>query len=739
MRGAGSALLALLLGACATRDLPSNDGRAQSACCDGHGMCLPPSFLESNQAALLGQGSCQPQLYCVPNELRSQHAPKACRTADGVGAEGRCLPACLPKVQSRGDQLTRSTCEEQQRCVPCYDPITGESSGACSIGDDPGPSEPPATFAPCCGQLGVCVPQGLVPAAQQSLLGQDSCKAGALCAPRAVIEGGATYAPPACTTLGFGSEGRCLPSCLPPVAAQSARLGQSSCGEHELCAPCTDPIKNQSTGSCSLGADHGPAAPEAPVQTCCGGLGHCLPDVLLKQSEREQLGPDSCSAAQTLCVPDAFAAPDFRPATCTASAAGVEGRCLPACLPQLGKQLDRLHRDGCAELELCAPCVDPISGMATGACTLGADSGPSGPPQVFGSCCGGAARCVPDGSVPEQQRTQLARESCGGEHELCVPSELLEPSFVPQSCTVSALQAEGRCVSHCLAAVAAQPSAFAQDGCGQGQVCAPCYNPLTGSPSGACALGRDPGPTQPAALLGQCCGGLGRCAPSSWIPADQASNFGADSCAGSDRLCVAPSAALSDPAFVPQHCQEPSSGAEGRCLPQCLPQIAAQAGSLKRGSCPDAHLCAPCFNPITGMRTGACNVGTDKPEQPPQVFEACCGASPASASGLCVPSNLLPKDAPSLPRQSCAAENTVCAPRALVLDPKATFPSCASLATDKGVCIESCYLDSLAQLASFQGNCEGGRLCVSCAFLGTVGGCGSDADAGAPAPDAATP
>jgi hypothetical protein len=177
--------------------------------------------------------------------------------------------------------------------------------------------------------------------------------------------------------------------------------------------------------------------------------------------------------------------------------------------------------------------------------------------------------------------------------------------------------------------------------------------------------------------------------------------------------------------FVPPGCRDSLNGAEGRCVPSCLPALQERIRFLEQGACPAAHVCAPCFDPITGSATGACSFPADPgPRERPVVFETCCGPSANTATGLCVPKRLIPEGAPELPAQTCTTRGSVCAPKRLVNDPEARFPACTSVSASRGVCVESCYLPSLAQVVSFQGNCPSGQLCVSCSLLGdSIGGC----------------
>jgi hypothetical protein len=716
--------LVLFVLSCAPEPPPGADGGV-TTCCEGRGTCLPTVFVEDQYLQVLGAEGCSAGAVCVPEQVRNLGVPPLCR-ASLSGGEGRCLPACLPEVQERGSQLRVDGCAPEQRCVPCYDPISGGSTRACDLGDDPGPSEAPTTFAACCGGIGQCVPEAALSEQQRRGLGRLSCDEHALCVPKAALRAPADYKPATCTAAAFGAEGRCLPACLAALAPGAEGLAQDGCEGGHVCAPCFDPRSGASTGACQLGTDSGPKQPPVILPTCCQGAGHCLPSTLIPEAQRAQLGRDSCSASSALCAPDAFTEPGFRPPVCTVSAYGAEGRCLPSCLPRIAEQLSRLARDGCQEGNVCAPCFDPLTGSPTPSCAQGGDPGPSRPPVVFGTCCDSRARCVPDALVPAAQRAQLEQASCAGAQELCVPSAIASvANFVPATCMVSAFRVEGRCLSTCLPDVARRAEQLREDGCGQAHACVPCYDPVNGESTGACSFGND-GSAGPPVLLATCCGGLGRCAPRVLVPAEQASALGPDSCdPGADLLCVAPDEALENPAFVPRACEDPTTHAEGRCLPGCLPAVQRRAEFLQRAACDAGYLCAPCFDPVSGADTGACAVGGDPgPSKPAVTFATCCGSETQQASGVCVPRALMPDNAPDLPAQSCTGTEQSCVPKGLVADPAVPLPACTSLATGKGVCVEECYLDSLAQTVSLVGSCAAGQRCVSCAFLGAgVGGC----------------
>ena len=112
-------------------------------CCDGGGSCVPlggwPSTLQSEMALCDDGGAC------LPNDIVNVMAQsegswvdawslwrKPCvSTAD---QEGTCMSTCFPRVEASADVLPQDVCADGERCVPCIDPLTPESSGACEEG-----------------------------------------------------------------------------------------------------------------------------------------------------------------------------------------------------------------------------------------------------------------------------------------------------------------------------------------------------------------------------------------------------------------------------------------------------------------------------------------------------------------------------------------------------------------------------------------------------------------------------
>lgn len=719
--GALAAVLACV--ACQRFEVPRIDNGLYAECCRGAGICVPSALVSAQDAAHLGADSCREALLCAPVGAANSDAYVApsCRSVAGV--EGRCLPGCLPEIAAQGELLPTQGCPPEHRCAPCFDPRTGKETGSCSFGVDPGPVDPPRTFASCCGGVSRCVPAAMVPEGQRGALDANSCaEPGTLCVPDGWLQGG-PIVPQSCRSIA-NAEGRCVPSCLPGVAEQAALLPRENCPETFVCAPCFDPRTGASTGACTIGNDGGPREAALNFASCCGGGGKCLPNALVPADQRGQLGRDACSESDALCVPGPWLRDEPSTLPSCRSIDDTEGRCLPSCLPKIASQAGRLPRASCAADELCAPCFDPIDGSDTGACRVGRDRGPSEPPNVFGGCCGGLGRCVSPSLVPADQRARLGAEVCQG-GELCVPSAWIASSTAaPQSCR-SIGAAEGRCLPSCLPELASQLGRLPRSSCEAGHVCAPCFDPVSGQSTAACSIGADPGPREPPVLFGTCCGELGRCVSRSLVAPDDGAQLGVDSCsAASDELCVPTGWAAAPDAALPRSCRS-SNAAEGRCLPSCLPGVAAQAERLAKGDCLDAHLCVPCFDPVSGAATGACTIGSDPgPSEPARTFDACCAAQD-SPLGVCVPSELLSTEQRSrLPADSCDPAAYRCVPRRLADPASDGLVACAIpriLSSDPGACLPACMVGSLERLLLTQETCAGGELCVSCSDLGASG------------------
>ena len=362
----------------------------------------------------------------------------------------------------------------------------------------------------------------------------------------------------------------------------------------------------------------------------------------------------------------------------------------------------------------------PATGGGTGTCPGPASLDPSGFPPC--TLCEGSAHCVPSAAVPPNFVDQLqdCPDAAGSK---CVPDDLIATAgqFLFKTCT-SLLNAEGRCVPTCIKQVASQKDRLPVDVCQASERCAPCFDPTTGQPTGACNAGCDTGPVNPTPVtFSKCCSDLGSCVPRALVPTELQSSLGQDSCTDATTLC-APNTFIGTTGS-PIVCQsllvQDGKYAEGRCVPTCVPQVQRQANQLPQDVCAAGEKCAPCYNPIDGVSTGSCTaVSTDQPTQPALEFADCC-----MGHGKCVPKALAGAAGANLPPQECTGADFVCAPLEKVNDINYKFPACTSL-TGPGACIFPCFAGANAAILQPGPTCTGGTVCAPCTnpLDGTVTG-----------------
>lgn len=251
---------------------PGGDGAQGSACCAGLGSCQLQGAIMLDLKASLGHDACKAgagdaDLRCAPKELKHNGVCHA--QTGGAALEGRCLSRCLLAGDPKALLLTTTDCGagDEQVCAACYDPVSGEATGACTLQPGDKPSEPAPTPFKSCGvymgsgdAAGVCMPKSLATASGNAVaatLPQDSCAESEVCVPKLKsVDFNACFAE--CETSALvqaagSKEGGCIP---PYIAATSnpeavTFLEQGSCAAGEVCAPCLDPTKDLAvSGAC---------------------------------------------------------------------------------------------------------------------------------------------------------------------------------------------------------------------------------------------------------------------------------------------------------------------------------------------------------------------------------------------------------------------------------------------------------------------------------------------------------
>jgi hypothetical protein len=230
--------------------------------CQG-GRCVKASDYPTAPADLLAKCSDSDSI-CLPDPLVATKGNVALpRCTSVAGAEGRCTSLCIPITAQLAGVLPQDTCAASDRCAPCYNPVDGSSTGICNIGCDPGPTQPPVLFPPCCVDKGTtnargrCVPRAAIPdGPAKANLAKETCSGNndPVCVPTAVIQD-PTYKFPMCTSQLFldpGKPGVCAPACIVNANPAGAALAQDDCANKtDKCVPCTDPSTGKPSGACS--------------------------------------------------------------------------------------------------------------------------------------------------------------------------------------------------------------------------------------------------------------------------------------------------------------------------------------------------------------------------------------------------------------------------------------------------------------------------------------------------------
>lgn len=405
-------------------------------------------------------------------------------------------------------------------------------------------------------------------------------------------------------------------------------------------------------------------------------------------------------------------------------------------------------------------------GSATGASSSGGSSSggsctPAPPadlnPSTLPSCCTvGAAHCVPTEYVPSADKAALA--SCSGGY--CVPDPFItNPNYVPPSCNAFN-NTPGVCLSLCVPQVEQYKSILTQGTCAATELCAPCTNPLTNMPSGACAF-KPPGQgggncsadggASGSGSSGSGSGGTtgdGGAAPEacpykgppiidpSTLPACGAAGTGAHclqaalvpmamqsqlaTCTGG--YCVPDVFIEAAGNYIPPTCSS-LDGAEGRCLNVNIPQVSQQESMLPQATCQSYERCVPCFSPIDGTKTGACNLSCDPgPSKPIVLFPSCCQEN-GTDEGRCVPSTIISStEQKNLDQDSCNNKGDLCVPSEMLSSTGSTSsfkpPTCTAtgflVGQYSGVCLSKCLSFGIQGIALAQGTCDDIHTCAPC-------------------------
>jgi hypothetical protein len=195
---------------------------------------------------------CDEAGLCVPEEYLKaygQHLPTACTSFAGI--EGRCFSVVFADVGAQKELLMKDVCKESERCVPCFNPATGEPTGACStVSCDAPQTKTAPKLKDCCrdgGRMqGKCIPRKDVPQQFHSRLEEHECSSSELCVPSENLDPNAT---PATCAPSSGGKGVCVSDCIDFGLIEGLLLRQGSCPDTHTCVPCVHPRTGQPTGA----------------------------------------------------------------------------------------------------------------------------------------------------------------------------------------------------------------------------------------------------------------------------------------------------------------------------------------------------------------------------------------------------------------------------------------------------------------------------------------------------------
>ena len=356
------------------------------------------------------------------------------------------------------------------------------------------------------------------------------------------------------------------------------------------------------------------------------------------------------------------------------------------------------------------------------------------------ACCqaeGGEAHCMANSDLPAQLKDFVAACDTGSS---CIPDTFLKTGGAQPPATCTAFGGDGVCLSRCIPQVSENAGLLRKDTCtGVDELCVPCISPLDNMPTGACDLrqlarcegdggqGVNPPSTcddpstcnyeancppvlDPAPLTA--CAPDAHCVDTALVPAASAAQLG--KCADASKLCVPDIFIKTGGKFTPPTCRSVND-AEGRCLSLALPAVKAQETLLPQSTCGASERCTPCFSPIDGMPTGACNQACDTgPTEPAKSFTACC-----SGRGKCVAASSIPDDQEGNLDDSddaCLPDVELCVPDQILNN--GPFTTCTAnsfiLGAYSGVCLSDCLDFGIQGIALARGSCANHFKCAPC-------------------------
>lgn len=251
-----------------------------------------------------------------------------------------------------------------------------------------------------------------------------------------------------------------------------------------------------STGAQCAGAKL--AAPDLGTLEACGTHGHCWPQ---KKLPKNLVGLfKACPSAADACVPDEIlqangkTLPECKQPDTSKAVVGEGGGCITlAMMPQVEAQAGQyLKQQTCGEGQVCMPCKDPRDGSATpfcaaigvldGTCEDTATATPAPTPDAGApaqGCCtaNGVSNgmCLSSSVLPADHQDAMPQDTCA-KTDVCMPASLIRGK--PTTCDAAFPFDKGVCLDRCFSTFLKVGGAFhtlSQEGCGETELCTPCF------------------------------------------------------------------------------------------------------------------------------------------------------------------------------------------------------------------------------------------------------------------------
>lgn len=364
--------------------LPREFLDAMSPCCGDKGRCLP-------NAPQLGRSgeqleTCDNGGKCAPLSLLEVATRPLRKCQLSKDLPGACVPTCVDAIDRLKLVLPKDSCDDDERCVPCFNPQDHKPTGLCELGekkDKPAtcPAAPRrATPEMCAGKQdfidptklracpeGRCVPKALTDQSSgvdsDILAGLSLCDDGtSYCVPDIIVRTGGLWLPKTCTSFS-NAEGRCYPL-FGPVKVQEKNLPRDVCPESERCIPCFDPYTGERLPTCDTPCDPGPTKPPVVFAACLSGQGRCVPQTVVGDGIRESLSfrRDTCTGEE-ICAPQSLLDRKSPPTKCETTGGLAAKKGPGVCVEnvfstviKVGGGVAGVKQSTCANGFVCMPC-----------------------------------------------------------------------------------------------------------------------------------------------------------------------------------------------------------------------------------------------------------------------------------------------------------------------------------------------------------------------------------------------